>query len=128
MYCTNGIASIMTTIMMMMMELLLMKMIISLLIALPSHQNIYLNPLHNFYNPLQGFILQSVGFSLWYWGYEVPYMREYISHYNAGVIDRISFYNILQSVRNFKHKSFRDIQSIVPIAIIGFPDDNFNET
>jgi len=38
---------------------------ISLLIALPSHQNIYLNPLHNFYNPLQGFILQSVGFSLW---------------------------------------------------------------
>ena len=101
---------------------------ISLLIALPSHQNIYLNPLHNFYNPLQGFILQSVGFSLWYWGYEVPYMREYISHYNAGVIDRISFYNILQSVRNFKHKSFRDIQSLVPIAIIEFPDDNLNET
>jgi hypothetical protein len=44
------------------------------------------------------------------------------------VIDRISFYNILQSVRKIKHKSFRDIQSIVPIAIIGFPDDNFNET
>ena len=93
--------------------------------TVPRHQHIYLNPLHNFY--LQGFVLQSVGFSLWYWGYEVPYMREYISHYNAGVIDRISFYNILQSVRNFKHKSFRDIQSMVPIAIIGFPDDNFNE-
>ena len=117
--------TIMMMMMMMMMELLLMKMIISLLIALPSHQHIYLNPLHNFY--LQGFVLQSVGFSLWYWGYEVPYMREYISHYNAGIIDRISFYNILQSVRNFKHKSFRDIQSMVPIAIIGFPDDNFNE-
>lgn len=65
-----------------------------------------------------------MGFSLWYWGYERPYMREYISHYGAGVIDRTSFYDILQSVCNFKHKSFRDIQSMVPIEITEFPDDH----
>jgi len=64
-----------------------------------------------------------VGFSLWYWGYEVPYMKEYISHYNAGIIDRSCFYEVQQSVQNFKHKSFREIQSLLPIEISGYPDD-----
>jgi hypothetical protein len=60
-------------------------------------------------NKLVGCILQQVGFSLWYWGYEVEYMKEYISHYGAKHVDRPEFYDVLEATKGFQRLSFADV-------------------
>ena len=60
-------------------------------------------------NKLVGCILQQVGFSLWYWGYEVDYMKEYISHYGARHVTRPEFYDILGATKGFQRHSFADV-------------------
>ena len=58
---------------------------------------------------LVGCILQQLGFSLWYWGYEVEYMKEYISHYGGRQVSRPQFYDILEATKGFQRLNFTDV-------------------
>lgn len=68
-------------------------------------------------NKLVGSILQQAGFSLWYWGYEMAYMRDYAS-YGAVHLTRSDFYNIWRQSGPFKHISFSDARLPCGVKIL----------
>jgi hypothetical protein len=61
-------------------------------------------------NKLVGLMLQQAGISLWYWGYEVKYMKEYISHYGAGLMERREFYDVWKSQCSTRIRPFADLK------------------
>lgn len=46
-------------------------------------------------NKVVGHVLQQAGFKLWYWGYELDYMQEYVVGYEAVNVPREAFYRVL---------------------------------
>ena len=68
---------------------------------------------------LVGYILQQLGYVLWYWGYEVEYMKSYSTHYGARHIDRLQFYEILAEAKasGFLAKPFSEITMPMGVSI-----------
>lgn len=56
-----------------------------------------------------GSILQQIGVTIWYWGYEVPYMRDFIDHYGGVMLGRRTFYALYREERAKVVKGFDSV-------------------
>lgn len=60
-------------------------------------------------NRAVGYILQQSGVTLWYWGYQVPYMNEYCAHYQGGLFPRDVFYRVWEETRDQPRAPFNSV-------------------
>ncbi len=71
----------------------------------------------NILSKLVGFVLQQIGIAVWYWGYQVSYMTDYIDHYGGCNMPRKEFYKIFDQHRHVQLKSFSEVT---------FPDNSIS--
>lgn len=78
---------------------------------------------------LVGCILQQIGIVIWYWGYEVNYMTDFVNHYGGGNIDRSEFYRVFNESRHIRLKPFSEVTFPNDLITISqYPHMNRNST